>query len=162
MKWGTCLDTMKAAFQMEKAVNENLLELAKKADVQGDFHLLNFLNEFIKDQVVKSLMSDIVEVVLRQVVKIKSIGETITKLERVGNSFGIFLLDNDDFKLKLISQKIKQDKNNNTNVFQKVYQNIEIHTLFNFDHTFPYFCYVPMISLDHKKVRLSHLPYSLQ
>jgi len=77
MKWGTCLDTMKAAFQMEKAVNENLLELAKKADVQGDFHLLNFLDEFIKDQVVS----------------IKSIGETITKLERVGNSFGIFLLD---------------------------------------------------------------------
>ena len=93
MNWGTCLDTMKAAFQMEKAVNENLLELAKKADVQEDFHLLNFLDEFIKDQVVKSLMSDIVEVVLRQVVSIKSIGETITKLERVGNSFGIFLLD---------------------------------------------------------------------
>ena len=81
------------AFQMEKAVNENLLELAKKADVQADFHLLNFLDEFIKDQVVKSLMSDIVEVVLRQVVSIKSIGEMITKLERVGNSFGIFLLD---------------------------------------------------------------------
>ena len=49
---------------MEKAVNENLLELAKKADVQGDFHLLNFLDEFIKDQVVKSLMSDVVEIVL--------------------------------------------------------------------------------------------------
>jgi len=77
MNWGTCLNAMKAAFQMEKAVNENLLELAKKADVQGDFHLLNFLDEFIKDQVVS----------------IKSIGETITKLERVGNSFGIFLLD---------------------------------------------------------------------
>ena len=74
-------------------MNENLLELAKKADVQEDFHLLNFLDEFIKNQVVKSLMSDIVEVVLRQVVSIKSIGETITKLERVGNSFGIFLLD---------------------------------------------------------------------
>ena len=93
MNWGTCLNAMKAAFQMEKAVNENLLELAKKADVQADFHLLNFLDEFIKDQVVKSLISDIVEVVLRQVVSIKSIGETITKLERVGNSFGIFLLD---------------------------------------------------------------------
>jgi len=77
MNWGTCLNAMKAAFQMEKAVNENLLELAKKADFQEDFHLLNFLDEFIKNQVVS----------------IKSIGEMITKLERVGNSFGIFLLD---------------------------------------------------------------------
>ena len=51
MNWGTCLNAMKAAFQMEKAVNENLLELAKKADVQEDFHLLNFLDEFIKNQV---------------------------------------------------------------------------------------------------------------
>ena len=69
-------------------------------------------------------------------------------------------MDNDDFKLKLISQKIKQDKNNNTIVLKKVYQNIEIHTLFNFDHTFPYFCYVAMISLDHKIKKNTILKFS--
>merc|ERR1711936_303557 len=77
MEWGSCLEAMKAALELEKTVNESLLELNKCADAKGDSHLSDFIDEFLEDQVAS----------------IKSIGDTITKLKRVGDGLGLFLFD---------------------------------------------------------------------
>merc|ERR1712013_433293 len=77
MEWGTCLEAMEAALELEKTVNESLLELTKCANAKGDSHLSDFIDEFLEDQVAS----------------IKSIGDTITKLKRVGDGLGLFLFD---------------------------------------------------------------------
>merc|ERR1712018_947612 len=77
MEWGTCLEAMEAALELEKTVNESLLDLTKCADAKGDSHLSDFIDEFLEDQVAS----------------IKSIGDTITKLKRVGDGLGLFLFD---------------------------------------------------------------------
>merc|ERR1712241_636807 len=77
MEWGTCLEAIEAALELEKTVNESLLELTKCADAKGDSHLSDFIDEFLEDQVAS----------------IKSIGDTITKLKRVGDGLGLFLFD---------------------------------------------------------------------
>ena len=51
MEWGTCLEAMEAALELEKTVNESLLELAKVADAKGDAHLTDFVDEFLDEQV---------------------------------------------------------------------------------------------------------------
>merc|ERR1719159_1999668 len=51
MEWGTCLEAMEAALELEKTVNESLLELTKCADAKGDSHLSDFIDEFLEDQV---------------------------------------------------------------------------------------------------------------
>merc|ERR1711974_219575 len=51
MEWGTCLEAMEAALELEKMVNQSLLELAKAADNKGDSHLSDFVDEFLEDQV---------------------------------------------------------------------------------------------------------------
>ena len=51
MEWGTCLEAMEAALELEKMVNQSLLELTKAADDKGDSHLSDFLDEFLEDQV---------------------------------------------------------------------------------------------------------------
>merc|ERR1712045_485593 len=77
MEWGSCLEAMEAALELEKTVNESLLELTKCADAKGDSHLSDFIDEFLEDQVAS----------------IKSIGDTITKLKRVGDGLELFLFD---------------------------------------------------------------------
>merc|ERR1712222_161362 len=77
MEWGTCLEAMEAALELEKMVNQSLLELTKAAEAKGDSHLSDFVDEFLEGQVAS----------------IKSIGDTITKLKRVGDGLGLFLFD---------------------------------------------------------------------
>merc|ERR1711934_1158994 len=77
MEWGTCLEAMEAALELEKMVNQSLLELTKAAEAKGDSHLSDFVDEFLEDQVAS----------------IKSIGDMITKLKRVGDGLGLFLFD---------------------------------------------------------------------
>ena len=52
MEWGSCLEAMEAALELEKTVNESLLELTKCADSKGDSHLSDFIDEFLEDQVM--------------------------------------------------------------------------------------------------------------
>merc|ERR1711971_602013 len=52
-------------------------EITKAADAKADSHLSDFVDEFLEDQVAS----------------IKSIGDTITKLKRVGDGLGLFLFD---------------------------------------------------------------------
>merc|ERR1711951_180285 len=57
MEWGTCLEAMEAALELEKMVNQSLLELTKAADDKGDSHLSDFLDEFLEDQVASDFSS---------------------------------------------------------------------------------------------------------
>merc|ERR1712105_450595 len=51
-EWGTPLEAMEAALELEKTVNQSLLDLHKGADSKGDAHLCDFLEaEYIGEQV---------------------------------------------------------------------------------------------------------------
>merc|ERR1712034_149700 len=52
MEWGTPLEAMEAALELEKTVNQSLLDLHKAAGDKGDSHLCDFLEaEFLGEQV---------------------------------------------------------------------------------------------------------------
>ncbi|XP_060112583.1 ferritin heavy chain B-like [Heteronotia binoei] len=71
--WGTTLDAMEAALQLEKNVNQALLELHRLASNKGDPHLCDFLETHYLDEQVKA---------------IKVLGDYITNLRRLGDSQG--------------------------------------------------------------------------
>ncbi|XP_053122309.1 ferritin heavy chain A-like [Hemicordylus capensis] len=71
--WGTTLDAMEAALQLEKNVNKALLELHRLAGDNGDPHMCDFLeSEYLEEQVKA----------------IKVLGDYITNLRRLGASQG--------------------------------------------------------------------------
>merc|ERR1711974_481831 len=52
MEWGTPLEAMEAALELEKTVNQSLLDLHKVAGDKGDGHLCDFLeSEYLGEQV---------------------------------------------------------------------------------------------------------------
>merc|ERR1712215_318752 len=52
MEWGTPLHAMEAALELEKTVNQSLLDLHKASDDKGDAHLCDYLEgEFLTEQV---------------------------------------------------------------------------------------------------------------
>merc|ERR1712037_832913 len=68
MEWGTPLEAMEAALELEKTVNQSLLDL----------HLCDFLeSEYLGEQVEG----------------IKAIGDLITKMKRAGDGLGLHLID---------------------------------------------------------------------
>merc|ERR1712189_139158 len=76
MEWGTPLDALEAALELEKTVNQSLLDLRKASD--GDAHLCDFLEgEFLGEQVDA----------------IKEISGWITKMKRAGPGIGFHLID---------------------------------------------------------------------
>merc|ERR1711970_584093 len=78
MEWGTPLEAMEAALELEKTVNQSLLDLHKACDSKGDGHLCDFLeSEYLGEQVEG----------------IKSIGDLITKMKRAGDGLGLHLID---------------------------------------------------------------------
>merc|ERR1712180_154106 len=76
MEWGTPLEAMEAALELEKTVNQSLLDLHKGAD--GDAHLCDFLEANFLDE---------------QVDAIKEISGWITKLKRAGPGLGFHMID---------------------------------------------------------------------
>merc|ERR1712241_442859 len=78
MEWGTPLEAMEAVLELEKTVNQSLLDLHKAAD--GDAHLCDFLEANFLDE---------------QVDAIKEISTWITKLKRTGPGLGFHLIDKD-------------------------------------------------------------------
>merc|ERR1712119_27496 len=51
-EWGTPLEAMEAALELEKTVNQSLLDLHKVAGDKGDGHLCDFLeSEYLEEQV---------------------------------------------------------------------------------------------------------------
>merc|ERR1712172_437841 len=76
MEWGTPLEAMEAALELEKTVNQSLLDMHKAAD--GDAHLCDFLEgEFLDEQVDA----------------IKEISSLVTKWKRAGPGLGYHMLD---------------------------------------------------------------------
>merc|ERR1711876_112051 len=76
MEWGTPLEAMEAALELEKTVNQSLLDMHKAAD--GDAHLCDFLEANFLDE---------------QVDAIKEISGWITKLKRAGPGLGYHIID---------------------------------------------------------------------
>jgi ferritin heavy chain len=78
MDWGSALEAMEAALELEKTVNQSLLDLHKTADGKGDAHLSDYLEaEFLGEQVES----------------IKAIGDWITKMKRAGDGLGLHIID---------------------------------------------------------------------
>jgi len=75
-EWGSPLEAMEAALELEKTVNQSLLDLHKGAD--GDAHLCDFLEANFLDE---------------QVDAIKEISGWITKLKRAGPGLGFHMID---------------------------------------------------------------------
>lgn len=74
----TGLEAMQVALQLERDVNDSLLNLHKLASEKVDPHLTDFLEENFLDEQVES---------------IKKIGEHITNLKRVGPGLGEYQFD---------------------------------------------------------------------
>ncbi|KAL1122616.1 hypothetical protein AAG570_002943 [Ranatra chinensis] len=76
--WGLAEDAVAAALQLEKDVNMSLLSLHSIASSHNDANLCDFLeNEYLQEQVDS----------------IKSLGDLLTNVRRVGEGLGIFVLD---------------------------------------------------------------------
>ncbi|XP_050724394.1 ferritin-like [Eriocheir sinensis] len=78
-EWGNCNDALQAALDLEKQVNQSLLDLHGVASKNNDPHLTNMLEgEFLEEQVES----------------MKKLGDMITRLKRAGISgLGEFLFD---------------------------------------------------------------------
>lgn len=76
--WSTAEEAVAAALQLEKDVNMSLLNLHGIANSHNDVNLCDFLeNEYLQEQVDS----------------IKSLGDLLTNVHRVGEGLGIFVLD---------------------------------------------------------------------
>ncbi|KAF6200264.1 hypothetical protein GE061_006567 [Apolygus lucorum] len=76
--WSTAEEAVAAALQLEKDVNMSLLNLHGIANSHNDANLCDFLeNEYLQEQVDS----------------IKSLGDLLTNVHRVGEGLGIFVLD---------------------------------------------------------------------
>ena len=80
-EWGNGLNSLEVALDLEKKVNESLLNLHVLASSKNDAHLADFLESEFLDEQVES---------------IKKLGEMITKLKRAGpDGLGEYLFDKD-------------------------------------------------------------------
>merc|ERR1712107_511255 len=78
MDWGSPLEAMEAALELEKTVNQSLLDIHKVAGDKGDGHLCDFLeSEYLSEQVEG----------------IKAVGDLITKMKRAGDGLGLHIID---------------------------------------------------------------------
>ncbi|NXL05568.1 FRIH3 protein, partial [Mesembrinibis cayennensis] len=71
--WGSALEAVEAALQLEKSVNQALLDLHHLASEKGDPHLCDFLESHYLDEQVKA---------------IKALGDHITNLRRLAGGAG--------------------------------------------------------------------------
>ena len=78
MEWGTPTDAAEAALELEKTVNQSLLDIHKVAGEKGDAHFCDFLES---------------EYLTEQVDDIKEMGILITKLKRAGDGLGVHIID---------------------------------------------------------------------
>nr|ACB70370.1 ferritin [Ornithodoros coriaceus] len=77
-EWGSGLEAMQAALELEKSVNQALLDLHRVATDHNDAQLCDFLeSEYLKEQVEA----------------IKELSDYITSLKRVGPGLGEYMFD---------------------------------------------------------------------
>jgi len=78
MEWGSALQAVEAALELEKTVNQSLLDLHRVASEKGDAQLCDFLeSEYLKEQVES----------------IKKVSDLISKLKRAGPDLGEHIID---------------------------------------------------------------------
>jgi len=77
-EWGSCVDAMTAALELEKNVNQALLDLHKISEKNGDAHMMDFLETHYLTE---------------QVEAIKQLGDYVTNLKRVGTGLGEYMFD---------------------------------------------------------------------
>jgi len=77
-EWGTGLEAMQVALQLEKSVNQSLLDLHKVCSSHDDAQMADFIES---------------EYLTEQVDAIKEIGDHITQLKRVGPGLGEYMYD---------------------------------------------------------------------
>ena len=79
-EWGSALEALQTALELEKKVNQSLLNLHEIASNNNDPQLADFLeSEYLEEQVES----------------IKKLGDLITKLKRAGPGLGEYLFDKD-------------------------------------------------------------------
>lgn len=77
-EWGSPLEAVRAALQLEKTVNQALLDLHRQAGLCGDAQMCDFIEtEFLTEQVEA----------------IKELGDMVTRLERCGPGLGEHIFD---------------------------------------------------------------------
>lgn len=77
-EWGTGLNAMQAALELEKTVNQALLDLHKVAADHGDAQMCDFIETHYLTE---------------QVEAIKELGDHVTNLKRVGPGLGEYMYD---------------------------------------------------------------------
>ena len=78
VEWGSALEAVEAALELEKTVSQSLLDLHVAAGEKGDAHLCDFLESNFLDE---------------QVEGIKELGDLITKMKRAGDGLGVHIID---------------------------------------------------------------------
>lgn len=78
-EWESGLEAMKAALDLEKQVNQSIIDLHCLAGEKGDNHMTQFLDEFLDEQVNG----------------IKEIADHVARLTRAGPGVGEYLYDKD-------------------------------------------------------------------
>lgn len=81
-EWGTALEAMQSALNLEKNVNQSLLDLHQVASSHGDAQMCDFLEKEYLEEQVKD---------------IKELSNHITNLRRVGPGLGEFMFDKETF-----------------------------------------------------------------
>merc|ERR1719229_1349674 len=77
-EWGSGLDAMQVALQLEKSVNQSLLDLHALCSSHNDAQMADFIeSEYLEEQVKA----------------IKELGDHITNLKRVGTGLGEYMYD---------------------------------------------------------------------
>merc|ERR1711892_525333 len=77
-EWGTALEATEASLELEKTVNESLLNVHKMADSHADAQLTDFIEgTYLKEQVEA----------------IKEIADLVTKMKRAGDGLGLHIID---------------------------------------------------------------------
>ena len=77
-EWGNGLEALEAALQLEKTVNQALLDLHKTADKHGDAQMMDFIeSEYLEEQVEA----------------IKELSDHISNMKRVGPGLGEWHFD---------------------------------------------------------------------
>jgi len=79
-EWGSPLEALEAAFEMEKNVNQTLLDLHKIASKHEDPQLCDWIEDNFLKESVETL---------------KTIGGYITNLKRVGTGLGEYMFDHE-------------------------------------------------------------------
>merc|ERR1711890_161452 len=77
-EWGTPLEAVEAALELEKTVNQSLLDLHAVAGKKNDPYLSNFIEDKFLDEQVKA---------------VQQLSELVTKMKRAGVGLGVHIID---------------------------------------------------------------------